>query len=418
MSAPWPKYIIHVDMDAFFAAIEQLLNPELRGKPVIIGAKPKKGKGRGVVSTASYEARPYGVHSAMPISRAYRLCPDGIYIPPNGKLYSEYSQKIFALLDRFTPVIQKISIDEAFLDVAGHPVFHQNDDVIPALEQLGREIKDCIFSETGLKASLGIAPSKSVAKIASDFDKPDGLTIVPPEKVQDFLDPLPVRRIWGVGKRAFESLSRLGIQTVRELRQFEEDYLEERFGKMGPHLYRMARGIDKRNVVPGEDAKSVSHERTFGVDQTDRDLLLSTILDLSEKVSSRLRKYQLKGKTIQIKLRFSDFSTFTRNKTLPDHTNLTEEIFNISKMLFNQFKDASKPVRLIGVGVSQLANEAGLQMSLWDSENERKAKLEKVMDQLQDKYGASALTHAQTLKAKRRKEPPAKGNTGSKSSSK
>ena len=404
MKTPWPKYIVHVDMDAFYAAIEQLRRPELRGKPVIIGADPKKGQGRGVVSTASYEARPYGVRSAMPISQAYRLCPDGIYIKPNGKLYSEYSERIFVLLEQFTPLIQKISIDEAFLDIAGHPVFQRSEDIFSAVKTLGMEIKQCVFEETGLTASLGISSSKSVAKIASDFQKPDGLTIVPPDKVQAFLDPLPVRCIWGIGKKTFQTLSNMNIQPVIQLRKLGKEVLEKKFGKMGTHLYRMACGEDERGVVEREEAKSISHERTFLEDQTDRELLISTLLYLAEKVSYRLRKYNLRGKTIQLKLRFHDFTTFTRSKTLPDPTNMTEEIFNISKMLFEQFRKTTKPVRLIGVGVSQLVDEGDLQLSFWDVENEKKAKLEKVMDALQDKFGSSALTHAQTLKAKRPKK--------------
>jgi nucleotidyltransferase/DNA polymerase involved in DNA repair len=398
MKSPWKKVIVHVDMDAFFAAVEQLLRPELRGKPVIVGADPKGGKGRGVVSTASYEARVYGVHSAMPISRAFRLCPQGIYLYPNGKLYKQYSQQVFEILARFTPLIQVVSIDEAFLDVTGS--VHLYGDI----RKLGEEIKRQIFTETGLTASVGIAPSKSVAKIASDMEKPDGLTIVEPEAVQSFLDPLPVTKLWGVGKKTFQTLVKLGIQTVEQLRGYPQNLLKEKFGKMGGHLYRMARGIDEREVHDRDEIKSVSHETTFDIDQTDPELLISTLLSLAEKVSSRLRKYGLRGRTVQIKLRFEDFSTFTRHKTLSYHTNLTDEIFTVSKNLYEQFKDKDKPVRLIGVGVSQLTPESGMQTSFWDMDNERKVRLEKVMDQLQEKFGNSALTHANTLTAKKRKE--------------
>jgi nucleotidyltransferase/DNA polymerase involved in DNA repair len=265
-------------------------------------------------------------------------------------------------------------------------------------------IKRQISVETGLIASVGIAPSKSVAKIASDMQKPDGLTIVEPEAVQSFLDPLPVTKIWGVGKKTVQTLAKLGIQTVEQLRNYPQNLLEEKFGKMGGHLYRMARGIDEREVHDRDEIKSVSHETTFDVDQTDPELLISTLLSLVEKVSTRLRKYGLRGRTIQIKLRFEDFSTFTRHKTLSHPTNLTDEIFKISKSLYEQFTDKEKPVRLIGVGVSQLAPEKGMQTSFWDVDNERKMRLEKVMDQLQEKFGNSALTHANTLTAKKKKE--------------
>lgn len=400
----WKRVIVHVDMDAFFAAVEQLLRPELRGKPVIVGADPKGGKGRGVVSTASYEARAFGVRSAMPISRAYRLCPQGIYLSPDGKLYSRYSRKIFEILNQFSPRIEPVSIDEAFLDVTGS--VH----LFGSIQKLGQEIKRRIHAGTGLTASVGIAPSKSVAKIASDMQKPDGLTIVAPENVQEFLDPLPASKLWGVGKKSMETLLRMGICTVRDLRQYPLAVLEQKFGAMGEHLFRMARGIDPREVQEEEEIKSVSHETTFEVDQTDREVLLSTLLALAEKVSSRLRKYGLRGKTVQLKLRFQDFSTFTRHKTLSHYTNLTDEIFTVSKSLFEQFDKpgveetaTSRPVRLIGVGLSQLVNEKGMQTSFWDLENERKVRLEKVVDQIQEKFGKSIITHAQALGARKRK---------------
>jgi len=404
MDKVWPRVIFHVDMDAFFAAVEQLKNPEYRGKPVIVGAEPKEGEGRGVVSTASYEARAFGVHSAMPISRAYNLCPHGIYVYPNGKLYGEFSRQIFEILETFTPQIQKISIDEAFLDVTGQRMLIDGKHTTTAVKRLGETVKKRVFSETGLTASIGVATTKSVAKIASDMDKPDGLTIVTPDSVREFLDPLPVTKIWGVGRKTFQTLTRLGIQIVRQLREYPLDALEKKFGKMGSHLHRMAKGIDEREVSTREEIKSISHETTFLKDQTDRELLISTLMLLSEKVSIRLRKHGFRGKTIQIKLRFNDFSTFTRSKTLPDPTHLTEQIFAVSKRLFEQFDNVQKPVRLIGVGVSQLQSEAGLQLSLWDVENRRKSDLEKIMDELQQKYGKKALTHAETLTARKKRQ--------------
>ncbi len=394
MEKKWRRVIAHVDMDAFFAAIEQLHKPELRGKPVIIGADPRKGKGRGVVSTASYEARVYGVHSAMPITRAWRLCPHGIYVRPDMNRYSEYSRRVMAILEQFTPKVQAVSVDEAFLDLTGSVHFYGS------VEKIGQAIKKKILDETGLTASVGIATSKSVAKIASDFEKPDGLTIVTEESLQEFLDPLTIDKIWGVGKKSVQTLQGMGIKTVADLRKFPEAFLEERLGKSGPHLYRMARGIDEREVHDRDPVKSVSNERTFHEDQYDEDVILSTLLALAEKVAGRLRKKGLRGKTIQIKLRFSDFSTFTRAKTLGHHVQLTDDIYRVSKALLEEFRGDKKPVRLIGVGVSQLSTGVGEQTSFLENADQRKADLERVMDEMKEKFGKNALTHAETLTAK------------------
>lgn len=395
MKTNWTQVIIHVDMDAFFASVEQLHHPEWKGKPVIVGADPQKGQGRGVVSTASYEARQFGVHSAMPISKAYRLCPHGIYVTPHGELYSHYSKQIFQILYNFTPSIEVISIDEAFLDVTGVLHLHSS------MEKLGQEIKNCIRKETGLTASLGMASNKSVAKIASDHRKPDGLTIVPPERVQDFLDPLSIRKLFGVGEKSYQTLHHLGINTVKDLRSYPLQYMEDKFGEAGSHLYRMARGIDERKVQVHEEIKSISHETTFNTDQTDREILKSTMLHLAAKVSQRLRKRGLKGKTVQLKIRFDDFTTFTRRKTLQDATNLTDEIYQIGEKMLGEFSAGDKAVRLIGIGVSHLMDEKGAQISLWDIQNEKKLALEKVTDQLREKFGKSAIIHANTISSKR-----------------
>ncbi len=393
----WKRIIVHVDMDAFFAAVEQLLNPSLKGKPVIVGADPKGGKGRGVVSTASYEARRYGVRSAMPISRAYALCPHGVYLRPNGKAYARYSRKIMNILQQFTPDIEQISIDEAFLDVT------RSVHLWPSVEALGRAIKERIHRETGLTASVGIAPSKSVAKIASDFQKPDGLTIVEPQQVQSFLDPLPITRLWGVGEKTVRALNALGISTVAQLRQFPREVLVEKFGKSGEHLYRMARGMDERAVGDEEPVKSISNEHTFETDITDEETILATLMALAEKVAHRLRQQGLRGKTIHLKLRFFNFKTLTRSHTLPIYTALTEEIFSIAADLLVKNWDARTPIRLIGVGISQLTTEANVQLTIWDIENEKKLKAEQILDEIQQKYGPLALTHARSLGSKRKR---------------
>jgi nucleotidyltransferase/DNA polymerase involved in DNA repair len=397
MRNAWSPIIVHVDMDAFFAAGEQLLHPEWRGKPVIVGADPQAGKGRGVVSAASYEARKFGIHSAMPISQAYRLCPEGIYVIPHGDVYGYYSRQVFAVLDTISPLMEPLSIDEAFLDMTGSAQLYKT------IEEIGQKIKTEIKNKTSLTASVGIAPSKSVAKIASDFLKPDGLMIVPPDKVQEFLDPLPVTKLWGIGKQTAIQLQQLGITAVSQLRQYPQKVLLDKFGKWGEHIYRMARGWDDRSVTIEDQVKSVSNEVTFDKDLNDADFLRRTIFTLAEKVSGRLRRSKIQGRTVHLKIRFSDFKTFTRSHTLKDPTFLTQEIFKIADQLFSEFVPLESDVRLLGVGVSQLENESGSQLSIWDLENEKKLKMEKVMDQIQDKFGKDSIQHAEALDFKPRR---------------
>ncbi len=391
MSSAWSRIIIHVDMDAFFASVEELLNPEWRGKAVIVGADPDGGRGRGVVSAASYEARKFGVHSAMPISQAYRLCPQGIYVRPHGHVYSDYSKRFFQVLHTFSPLVEDLSIDEAFLDMSGS--LH----LFGTVEELGKRLKEEIFNQTGLKASVGIAPVKSVAKIASDLNKPDGLTIVPSEAVQSFLDELPVTRLWGIGKKTSVQLQKLGIHTVLELRRYPRDILEKKFGKMGIHIHKMALGEDSRPVSPEEEVKSVSNEVTFEEDTNDADFVRQTIFTLSEKVGGRLRRSHFRGRTVQLKIRFSDFKTHTRSYTLQESTHLTEDIFQTVEILLAEFLPLEQYVRLVGVGVSSLKNEAGAQLSIWDADNQKKLKMEKILDALQDKFGSNIIRHAESL---------------------
>ncbi|MEJ2536589.1 MAG: DNA polymerase IV [Calditrichia bacterium] len=396
MENKWRKIILHVDMDAFFASVEQLLNPEWVGKPVIVGADPQGGKGRGVVAAASYEARKFGVHSALPISRAYKLCPDGVYVTPHGHLYQDYSQQVFNILSKFSPLVEPLSIDEAFLDMTG--TLHLYKDV----QDMGITLKSEIKKVTGLPASVGIAPTKSVAKIASDLYKPDALTVVEPDKMQDFLDPLPVTKLWGIGEKTFASLSRMGINTVYQLRTYPPDLLKLKFGKMGQHIINMATGTDQREVIPEEDVKSVSNEMTYGEDQTDFELIKKTVFSLSEKVAGRLRRSGILGKTVHLKIRFHDFKTYTRSYSLPTYTNLTEEIYKTILFLLDEFDPPEIPVRLLGVGISNLVNESGKQLNLWEMDTDKKLKLEKVMDQIQDKFGKNSISHAEGLRNKKK----------------
>lgn len=398
MQNSWTKIIVHVDLDAFFASVEQLLHPEWRNKPVIVGADPQGGRGRGVVSAASYEARKYGVHSAMPISQAYRLCPQGIYVVPHGNIYREYSQKFFKVLHQFSPLVEGLSIDEAFLDMSGSFSLFGN------AEKMGKKIRSEIKKQIQLTASVGIAPCKSVAKIGSDFNKPDGLTIIEPGQIQDFLDPLPVTKLWGIGKQTYQLLLKMGVKTVAQLRSYPREILEKKFGKMGDHIYRMARGEDERDVTPFESVKSVSNEMTFNEDIIDSEIILKTIFGLAEKVGGRLRRSKIKGHTIHLKIRFADFKTNTRSHTLKKSTHLTEDIFSTVEALLEEFLPLESFVRLVGVGVSHLENESGSQLSIWDIADEKKLKMEKVMDQIQDKFGKNIIKHAESLSAKSRKK--------------
>lgn len=398
MQNSWTKIIVHVDLDAFFASVEQLLHPEWRNKPVIVGADPQGGRGRGVVSAASYEARKYGVHSALPISQAYRLCPQGIYVVPHGNIYREYSQKFFKVLHQFSPLVEGLSIDEAFLDMSGSFSLFGN------AEKMGKKIRSEIKKQIQLTASVGIAPCKSVAKIGSDFNKPDGLTIIEPGQIQDFLDPLPVTKLWGIGKQTYQLLLKMGVKTVAQLRSYPREILEKKFGKMGDHIYRMARGEDERDVTPFESVKSVSNEMTFNEDIIDSEIILKTIFGLAEKVGGRLRRSKIKGHTIHLKIRFADFKTNTRSHTLKKSTHLTEDIFSTVEALLEEFLPLESFVRLVGVGVSHLENESGSQLSIWDIADEKKLKMEKVMDQIQDKFGKNIIKHAESLSAKSRKK--------------
>ena len=280
------KTIIHLDMDAFYPAVEVLDNPGLKGKPVIVGGT----KGRGVVSSASYEARKFGVHSAQPMAKAQRLCPHGIFLQVRMSRYAELSDQIFKIFHRFTSLVEPLSIDEAFLDVTGSTRLF-GDPV-----EMAKKIKQVVREETGLTVSAGVAPSKFVAKIASDIDKPDGLTVVPPEKVREFLDPLPIGKMWGVGKVTQKTLAQLNIHTFRDLSRVPVEILEKKFGKYGPRMHELSMGIDDRDVVTYQEAKSIGNEETFYEDILDIDLARKELLALASKVARRLRVRVSKAK--------------------------------------------------------------------------------------------------------------------------
>jgi DNA polymerase IV len=379
--------ILHVDMDAFYASVEQRENPSLVGKPVIVGGTPA---GRGVVAAANYEARKFGVHSAMPAVTARRLCPHGVFLPCRMDFYSQVSGQIRQIFDRFTPLVEPLSLDEAFLDVTG------SEGLFGPPHEIGRQIKRAIRDELRLVASVGVAPNKFLAKIASDLEKPDGFVVVQPDRIQEFLDPLPIERLWGVGKVAAAALYKLGVRTISQLRRLPVDVLTDHFGKSGEHLWELAHGMDDRRVVPDREAKSISHETTFATDITDGEPLRAWLLELTEQVARRLRRHRLRGRTVQLKVRFSNFRTITRARTVPEATNVTQEVWQAAAGLLEDALPAGHPpVRLIGVGVSGFVVHDAQQLSLFDRpERATQGRLDEVMDQVHQRFGSSAVRRA------------------------
>jgi DNA polymerase-4 len=378
------RRIIHVDMDAFFASVEQLDNPDLIGKPVLVGGDPKQ---HGVVSAASYGARKYGVHSAMPMSQAIRLCPDAILLPVRMKRYAEFSQQIHAIFQQFTPQIEPISLDEAFLDVTGSV------QLFGGAEKIGRTIKDQIREKLGLVASVGIAPNKFLAKLASDLDKPDGFVVITEENKQKILNPLSVSRIWGIGKVMEKALKSNGIDTIKQLRETSMDVLNSIFGSQTAHVLRLAQGIDNREVESSREAKSISSERTFATDIADKDILLDVLLHQVENVAQRLRMNNLEAKTITLKLRYDDFRTVTRRNTFNVSTNTTKILWQEAQQIFLKWhKKSLCPLRLLGFGVSGLQMTGNGQSQLFpDPDREKQKRLDKAFDKIRNKFGQNAL---------------------------
>jgi DNA polymerase-4 len=389
------RTILHVDMDAFFAAVEQRDHPEYRGKPVIIGSDPKQGKGRGIVATCSYEARKFGVHSAQPISQAWKLCPQGIYIQPEMAKYERVSGRVMTIFLEFTDMIEQVSIDEAFLDVTG------SETLFGTGPEIAVKIKKRIREKLGLTASVGVAANKFIAKVASDLRKPDGLVVVEPGHEREFLAPLPVGRLWGVGPKTEASLKMAGLERIGEIADLQHSELTARLGKTGAHLWQLANGIDDRPVLPEEGFKSIGHEITFEHDTADPELLHATLLGLSEKVAQRLRSNKSRARTITIKYREADFSTYTRRTTLNNPVNTAEMIFPAARKLFKTLLRDQVLVRLIGVYASNLEIEAsGTQMSLLDAAPQKNQKLASAMDRIVQRFGNQAITRAALVRKK------------------
>ena len=400
-STPRNREIIHLDMDAFYASVEVLDNSSLRGKPVIVGGGVK----RGVVSAASYEARKFGVHSSIPMSKAMRLCPHGVFLPVRMERYKEVSDRVFGIFRRYTPLVEPISLDEAFLDVTASVR------LFGPPEEIARKIRTEVREETGLTVSAGVASSKLVAKIASDMNKPDGLTVVPRGKEQDFLAPLQVGRLWGVGEMTRSALAELGVQKIGDLAGISEEAVVRKLGKHGAHLHRLAYGIDDREVEPEREIKSMGREETFDEDLLEILDLRRQLLDIATRTAARLRSHGLRGRTITLKVKYSDFRLVTREVTLPLGIDDGGEIFRQALLLLEKTAAGKKPVRLLGIYLSNFGGEPGSdtvsgQISLFGYQVQpdvssrrppgtrdpaRTAKLNAAVDRIRGKYGAKGV---------------------------
>ncbi|MFZ5884922.1 MAG: DNA polymerase IV [Chloroflexota bacterium] len=394
-----PRTILHLDLDAFFCAVEETQNPSLRGKPFAVGGKPNE---RGVVASCSYAARKMGVRSAMPMSRALRLCPGLIIVPGRHRLYSEVSQKVMDILHSQSGLVEQISIDEAFLDITN---------IREDPERFARGLQARIRDELHLPCSIGVASNKLVAKIATEVGKaaalkrikeqglaepPNAVTVVPSGEEAAFLAPLPVEMLWGVGPKTAQRLSELGVHTIGDLAKWQEGDLVRLFGENGRDLSRHARGIDNRPIVTERETKSVSQETTFAVDVVNERTLEKTLRGQAAEVARQLRREHLAGRTIKLKIRWPDFTTLTRQTTLPSPTDLEDEIAATALRLMRQVRKPHQPVRLIGVGVSGLGPPVR-QLGLWEKDNEKLRRVQAAVDALQEKYGSDVIHRGEEL---------------------
>lgn len=391
--------ILHVDMDAFYASVEERDRPELAGKPLIVGGTPDQ---RGVVAAANYVVRKSGVHSAMPTSTALRLCPQAIVLPVRMSYYAEISEQIREIFFRYTPLVEPLSLDEAFLDVTG------SEQLFGLARDIALRIKQEIRKETGLVASVGVAPNKFLAKIASDLKKPNALVVVEADQVLEFLEPLPIGRLWGVGGATNREFQRMGVRTIGDIRRLDLETLARQFGQTGERFWELAHGRDGRKVVSDREAKSISHETTFPTNIHDAEILQSWMQELTEQVARRLRHSELRGRTVQLKLRFADFRTITRSQTLSHPTNVTYELWHIvSALLCQGLPQQHCGVRLLGVGVSSLeSRQQPRQLSLFNEDlHQKQGRLDAVADQVQDRFGSGMLMRGSGLLRRSAEEP-------------
>ncbi len=387
------RRIIHLDMDAFYAAVEILDNPALRGRPVVVGGNCN----RGVVSAASYEARKFGVHSALPMLTARRLCPHGVFLPVRMARYQEVSRRIMDIFLQFTPLVEPLSLDEAFLDVTA------SQSLMGAAEDIARQIRALVRETIGLTVSAGVGASKLVAKIASDLNKPDGLTIVPVGQEEAFLAPLPIGRLWGVGRTTREALCLIGVKTIGDLSRMPPAILTAKFGKAGLMMHESARGIDLRPVEPGQEAKSIGHEETFAEDLRDKKRIEQELLALCLKVGKRARDKGLVGRTVTIKVKYRDFVQVTRSLTLPGPVADDKSLYQTGCLLLAKTEVGLRPIRLLGISLANLSPAgAGGQLALFGESRTRvkDCRLYEAIDTISDRYGSGSIVPA-TLVEKR-----------------
>lgn len=387
------RAIIHVDMDAFYASVEQRDAPSLKGKPVIVGGHPK----RGVVLAASYEVRPYGVRSAIPMARAVKLAPHAVVVPPRFKSYAEASEQVFGIFESFTPLIEPLSLDEAFLDVSGSM------GLFGSPGEIARRIRARIAAEVRLPSSAGIAPVKFAAKIASDIAKPNGQTEVREGELIAFLRPLPVSRLWGVGPKTEQTLASLGLRTVGEVAACDPAWLERRLGTLGPHLWRLGNGIDERQVVPDREAKSMGAEDTFEEDLRDRDALRARLHSQALRVGRRLRRAGVKARVVQLKVKFSDFEVITRRATLEAPTDDGQALYREASALFERV-EPGRAIRLTGVSAQDL-NSGGGQLALFGARPRKTEALNAALDRIAARWGTKAVTTADLVEAEPERDP-------------
>lgn len=388
------RWILHIDMDAFYASVEQRDQPAYRGRPVIVGADPQDGRGRGVVSAASYEARTFGIHSALPISQAYRRCPEGVFLPVRMSRYQEVSSHIFRIFGRYTDLVEPLSLDEAFLDVTGSLR------LFGSAEAIGRRIQTEILTETELGASVGIATNKFVAKVASDLRKPHGFVVVPPGQAAHFLQPLPIERLWGVGPKTAGRLRQMGLMTIGELAARPQLELAAALGPLGAHLWDLAQGIDTREVIPEEPAQSVGAETTFPEDTADPIRIRQTVLALSEGVARRLRVEAIQAGALTLKLRDETFRTQTRSVSLSEPTDQSQDLYQTALMLLERLPFSGRKVRLLGVTASRLSDlmGSGQQLSLeLNPVGAKQRRLTEAVDRIHARFGKGAIRPASLL---------------------
>ncbi|MGQ9616426.1 MAG: DNA polymerase IV [Spirochaetota bacterium] len=381
------RVIVHVDMDAFFAAVEQLDNPLYRNRPVVVGADPQEGKGRGVVAAASYEARRFGIHSAMPISKAYRLCPEAVYLRPRFKRYEEVSEHVMRILGEFSPLVEQLSIDEAFLDCTG------TEKLLGSPGDIARKIKERIKSETGLTASVGVATNKAIAKIASDLKKPDGLVVCAEGKEREFMASLPLKYLWGAGKKTISILESMGFKKVGDLAASDPERLTRVLGKYGVKLWELANGIDERPVQTTWERKSIGEEVTFNKDLSEDNKIEGVLFRIADTLTRKMRGEGIKGRTITLKIRLQGFETHTRSRTLDKPVDEMKTIRDTALTLFRNFDRKGKKVRLVGISVSNLKGMKKFSESEPELFSEgvqepgRKMDIDRVLDRMKKLYG-------------------------------